>query len=50
MTQNQNANICAHCGTAFSCGCQKIAALDGKMVHKTCKAAYDLKIVNQQKK
>lgn len=50
MTQNQNPNKCAHCDTGFSCGCQKIAGLDGQMVHKTCKAAYDLKIVNKEQK
>jgi len=47
---SNQTNICAHCGTAFSCGCQKIAAVDGKMVHKTCKADYDIKITTKDKK
>lgn len=42
-------NTCAHCSTAFSCGCQKITAVDGKMVHKTCKADYDIKVTTKEK-
>jgi hypothetical protein len=41
-------NTCAHCNKPFSCGCQKITALDGKTVHKTCKPDYDLKIINKK--
>ena len=47
---SNQTNICAHCGKPFSCGCQKIAAIDGKMVHKTCKADYDIKITTKDKK
>lgn len=36
--------VCAHCGKAFSCGCQKTKAQDGKTVHKTCLRAYNDKI------
>lgn len=42
-------NICTHCNTKFSCGCQKIAGVDGKMVHKTCKPDYDIKVTTKEK-
>mgnify|MGYP003661431294 CR=1 FL=1 len=41
-------NTCAHCTKPFSCGCQKIAGIDGKTIHKTCKPEYDLNIVNKK--
>ena len=47
MTQTQT-NTCVHCNKPFSCGCQKIAGLDGKLVHKTCKPAYDVKTINKK--
>ena len=47
MTQTK-PNTCAHCSKPFSCGCQKIAAVDGNTVHKSCKPTYDLKIINKK--
>ena len=30
---------CAHCGRAFSCGCQKTTDNKGRTVHKSCLSA-----------
>jgi hypothetical protein len=40
------SNVCAHCGGGFSCGCQKMRAQDGQIIHKSCKTAYENKTKN----
>ena len=42
------ANICAHCGKGFTCGCQKLRAADGNIIHKACAGAYKPKKENYQ--
>jgi len=48
QTQIIPNKLCAHCTQPFSCGCQKIAGVDGKIVHKTCKPQYDLIAINKK--
>jgi len=38
------AKNCAHCKRQIGCGCQQTTASDGKIVHKSCKAAYEAAI------
>ena len=40
------SDVCAHCGKGFTCGCQKLRASDGQIIHKSCSAAYESKPKN----
>lgn len=42
---------CPNCNTTLSCGCQKKAASDGKIVCASCSNAYEAKLkVEKEKK
>ena len=32
---------CKYCNNSFTCGCQKITASDGAVVHKSCLSSYN---------
>jgi len=49
MKEIVNNRICANCEKRFvGCSCARTVASNGRVVHKTCKEHYEVKLKNEE--